>query len=62
MKLNNTIATPLYKTVKKYEKKLTPGAGRPAVSMPTENELSESYHVSRAYRAKALAVLYKCGY
>lgn len=32
MKLNNTIATPLYKQLEeKYEKKLTPENGRPAV-------------------------------
>ena len=58
MELNNTIATPLYKQLEeKLQHEIETGE-RPAGSrLPTENELSETYHVSRVTVRKALAGL-----
>ena len=50
MELNNTIATPLYKQLEeKLQHEIETGE-RPAGSrLPTENELSETYHVKQSY-------------
>ena len=63
MELNNTIATPLYKQLEeKLQHEIETGE-RPAGSrLPTENELSETYHVSRVTVRKALAGLSELGY
>ena len=63
MELNNTIATPLYKQLEeKLQKEIETGE-RPAGSrLPTENELSETYNVSRVTVRKALAGLSELGY
>ena len=56
MKLNNTIATPLYKQLEeKIRKEIDTGERAAGSRLPTENELSESYHVSRVTVRKALA-------
>jgi len=48
MKLDNTIATPLYKQLEEKLQKEIENGDRPAGSkIPTENELSEQYNVSR---------------
>ena len=48
MELNNTIATPLYKQLEeKIRKEIDAGERAAGSRLPTENELSESYHVSR---------------
>ena len=62
MELNNTIATPLYKQLEeKLQKEIETGE-RPAGSrLPTENELSETYNVSRVTVRKALAGLSELG-
>ena len=63
MKLNNTIATPLYKQLEeKIRKEIDAGERAAGSRLPTENELSESYHVSRVTVRKALAVLSESGY
>ena len=63
MELNNTIATQLYKQLEeKLQHEIETGE-RPAGSrLPTENELSETYHVSRVTVRKALAGLSELGY
>lgn len=63
MELNNTIATPLYTQLEeKLQHEIETGE-RPAGSrLPTENELSETYHVSRVTVRKALAGLSELGY
>lgn len=63
MELNNTIATPLYKQLEeKIRKEIDAGERAAGSRLPTENELSESYHVSRVTVRKALAVLSESGY
>lgn len=63
MELNNTIATPLYKQLEEKIRKEIETGERPAGSrLPTENELSETYHVSRVTVRKALAGLSELGY
>ena len=63
MELNNTIATPLYKQLEeKIRKEIDTGERAAGSRLPTENELSESYHVSRVTVRKALAVLSESGY
>lgn len=58
MELNNTIATPLYKQLEeKLQHEIETGE-RPAGSrLPTENELSETYHVSELLFGKRLPVI-----
>lgn len=63
MKLNNTIVTPLYKQLEKKLQQEIDNGERPAGSrLPTENELSETYNVSRVTVRKALAELSESGY
>lgn len=63
MELNNTIATPLYKQLEQKLQKEIESGERPAGSrLPTENELSERYNVSRVTVRKALAGLSELGY
>lgn len=63
MELNNTIATPLYKQLEKKLQQEIDSGKRPAGSrLPTENELSETYNVSRVTVRKALAELSESGY
>ena len=63
MELNNMIATPLYKQLEEKLQEEIENGQRPAGSrLPTENELSETYHVSRVTVRKALAGLSEIGY
>ncbi len=63
MELNNTIATPLYKQLEEKLKSEIESGERPAGSrLPTENELSQDYNVSRVTVRKALAGLSELGY
>lgn len=63
MKLDNTIATPLYKQLEEKLLKEIENGERPAGSrIPTENELSEQYKVSRVTVRKSLAKLTDMGY
>ena len=63
MELNNTIATPLYKQLEEKLRQEIETGERPSGSrLPTENELSETYHVSRVTVRKALAGLSELGY
>ena len=63
MELDNAIATPLYKQLEKLIlDKITNGTLTPGSKLPTENELSEQYHVSRVTVRKALAALDSQGY
>ena len=63
MELDNAIATPLYKQLEKLIlDKITNGTLTPGNKLPTENELSEQYHVSRVTVRKAFAALYSQGY
>lgn len=63
MKLDNTIATPLYKQLEEKLQNEIENGVRPAGSqLPTENELSETYHVSRVTVRKALSGLSELGY
>lgn len=63
MELNNTIATPLYKQLEQKLQKEIENGDRPAGSrLPTENELSATYNVSRVTVRKALAGLSELGY
>lgn len=56
MKLNNTIATPLYKQLEeKIRKEIDAGERAAGSRLPTENELSESYHVSRVTVLKSIS-------
>ena len=58
MELDNAIATPLYKQLEELIlDKITSGTLTPGSKLPTENELSEQYHVSRVTVRKALAAL-----
>ena len=63
MELDNAIATPLYKQLEELIlDKITSGTLTPGSKLPTENELSEQYHVSRVTVRKALAALDSQGY
>lgn len=63
MKLDNTIATPLYQQLEDMLRKEIESGARPAgARLPTENELSEQYDVSRVTIRKALAGLSEAGY
>lgn len=63
MKLDNTIATPLYKQLEELLlTEIETGKRKPGSKIPTENELSEQYHVSRVTVRKALAALDEQGY
>ncbi len=63
MKLDNAIATPLYKQLEELIlNKINDGTLTPGSKLPTENELSEQYHVSRVTVRKALAALDSQGY
>lgn len=63
MELDNAIATPLYKQLEKLIlDKITNGTLTPGNKLPTENELSEQYHVSRVTVRKALSALDSQGY
>lgn len=63
MKLDNTIATPLYKQLEEKLQKEIENGDRPAGSkIPTENELSVQYNVSRVTVRKALTKLSDMGY
>jgi len=63
MELNNTIATPLYKQLAKKLQQEIDNGKRPAGSrLPTENELSKAYNVSRVTVRKALSELSESGY
>ena len=55
MELDNAIATPLYKQLEELIlDKITSGTLTPGSKLPTENELSEQYHVSRVTVRKLL--------
>lgn len=63
MKLDNTIATPLYQQLENKLLNEIDTGERPAGSkIPTENELSQQYNVSRVTVRKALAGLSELGY
>ena len=63
MELDNAIATPLYKQLEKLIlDKITNGTLTPGNKLPTENELSEQYHVRRVAVRNALAALDSHGY
>ena len=63
MELDNAIATPLYKQLEELIlDKITSGTLTPGSKLPTENELSEQYHVSRVTVRKAFAALDSQGY
>lgn len=63
MELDNTIATPLYKQLEEKLQTEIENGERPAGSrIPTENELSEQYKVSRVTVRKALSKLTDMGY
>ena len=62
MNLDNTISTPLYKQLEERLRKEIENGELPAGSrLPTENELSERYSVSRVTVRKALDELSKSG-
>lgn len=63
MKLDNSISTPLYKQLEDLIlTKINDGTLSAGSKLPTENELSEQYHVSRVTVRKALAALNSQGY
>lgn len=63
MKLDNTIATPLYKQLEELLlTEIKNGQRKAGSRFPTEKELSEQYHVSRVTVRKALAALDEQGY
>lgn len=63
MVLDNTISTPLYKQLEEtLRKEIDSGKQAPGSRFPTENELSQSYQVSRVTVRKALDELSKQGY
>lgn len=63
MELDNTIATPLYKQLETIlQKEIENGERTAGTRIPTENELSEQYNVSRVTVRKALAGLSDQGY
>jgi len=63
MKLNNSIANPLYQQLEDNLRYEIESGKRPVGSrIPTENELSQQYNVSRVTVRKALADLSELGY
>lgn len=63
MKLDNSIVTPLYKQVEEMLlNEINSGHYQPGNRIPTENELSEHYRVSRVTVRKALSALAEAGY
>lgn len=63
MELNNTIATPLYKQLaEKLQQEIDNGKRSAGSRLPTENELSKAYNVSRVTVRKALSELSESGY
>lgn len=63
MKLDNEIATPLYQQLESKLRQEIESGKRPVGSrIPTENELSQTYNVSRVTVRKALAGLSELGY
>ena len=62
-KLDNIAATPLYKQLEEILlNEIESGQRLPGSKIPTENELSAQYHVSRVTVRKALSALEKGGY
>lgn len=58
MELNNTIAKPLYKQLEdQLKEEIDTGKRKAGSRLPTENELSTTYNVSRVTVRKALAGL-----
>ncbi len=63
MELDNTISTPLYKQLEEMlREEINTGKQPQGSRFPTENELSETYQVSRVTVRKALDELSKQGY
>ena len=63
MELNNTIAKPLYKQLEdQLKEEIDIGKRKAGSRLPTENELSTTYNVSRVTVRKALAGLSELGY
>lgn len=63
MELNNEIAVPLYQQLEQMLKEEMDSGKRPVGSrIPTENELSQTYNVSRVTVRKALEKLSELGY
>ncbi|MDO4338977.1 MAG: GntR family transcriptional regulator [Eubacteriales bacterium] len=63
MELDNTIATPLYQQLEsKLQQEIESGQRPVGSRIPTENELSQQYNVSRVTVRKALAGLSEQGY
>lgn len=63
MELDNRTATPLYKQLEQmFLTEIESGVLEPGTRIPTENELSEQYHVSRVTVRKALTALSDAGY
>ena len=63
MELNNTIAKPLYKQLEdQLKEEIDTGKRKAGSRLPTENELSTTYNVSRVTVRKALAGLSELGY
>lgn len=63
MELDNTIATPLYKQLEEILRgEIESGERAAGTRIPTENELSEQYNVSRVTVRKSLAGLSEQGY
>ena len=57
MELNNTIAKPLYKQLEdQLKEEIDTGKRKAGSRLPTENELSTTYNVSRVTVRKALQV------
>lgn len=63
MELNSTVATPLYQQLENIlRSEIERGERAAGTRIPTENELSEQYNVSRVTVRKALARLSELGY
>lgn len=61
--MNHTISTPLYRQLEDaIRQDIDTGKFAPGSQLPTENELSDTYHVSRVTVRKALSVLSDAGY
>ena len=61
--MDNTISTPLYRQLENtIRQDIDTGKFPPGSQLPTENELSDIYHVSRVTVRKALSVLSDAGY
>ena len=61
--MDNTISTPLYRQLENtIRQDIDTGKFPPSSQLPTENELSDIYHVSRVTVRKALSVLSDAGY